>query len=1419
MAPEPTDVDSQNFEEQNQIESTLALIKPDCLTPHRIQAIKDLVQLAGFELVRQKKFWFTRESASEFYLEHKDKPFFEELISYITCAPVMAFELRQDDAVQIWRKLLGPTDPEVARDTDVNSIRAMFGVDITKNAVHGSDSVEAAKREIEFVFANSIHTMVSDSKEHGDDTLFKSEYTLGMIKPDAVAAGHSDTILKAINYKGFEVLNFEKLQLTEDQVKEFYKDQKSKPFYKDLISFMTSGEVHVVLLKGINAVRGWREMMGPADVEVARITRPQSICALYGTDEVKNAIHGSESKEAANREITFFFPQFFESLTAGVDVDNTEAPIESDVIQSTTENDQEEVLEDQKESLELSQEDSTEQVDAKVNGEQSNEEAALTNGEQSNEETALINGEQTIEETDLTNGDQTNEETVSVNEEKTNEEADLVTEENESENHVESLDLQKQDDEEQTEATDVVDSNVLPQDNHVEDSEESSPPDVEQESNLEVEEGNDGTKDVVSQELESEEPVQHESDTVEPVVEDQDSKAIEDSEVTEEVDNSNEDNTSSQPHEDAEVHEVVDSDSVAPADSEIPEPSIENNDEVVTDDITELKETETHEPHREDVSAEESALLPEKTPEEALNEVPVIPVADEQADTENTNVTEELATEDDKLEVSNEEQTFVLIKPDVYGTSRQEDILQLIEEKKFVVVKSEEVTFSKSLAEEFYSEYKEKRFFENIVNLLTSAPSLAMVLEKENAVQEWRSLMGPANSLKAKFESHGSIRALYGTDSVKNAVHGSDSIANAKREIGIVFGQTKSQDEPEYEVPVSKEDSHTEADVMTSSEVNQQPEDVVEASNQEDSQAEKDVATPSEEAVEASNQEDSQPAEDVADSQPQEVADTEIQNVTDDEPPKNGDDVLPEDVESQPGLESAEVQSEGTAEVLNEDAVATAENPSDAVPEEANPEPEKDISVDHAGSVDEPAEQEATTETQAQLERTLALIKPDAYGAGNKAAIIDIIKKDGFAIIKEKEITLTKSQAEEFYKEHTGKPFFEGLVEFMTSQPIYALILEKNNAIKAWRDLIGPTNSIKAKEENPQCIRALFGTDGSHNAVHGSDSVDSATREIKIVFSPSSTSASSNVSQSDIEQTLALIKPDAYGAGRKINIQKIIKKEGFTIVKEKEVRLTRLKAKEFYAEHDGKPFFEKLITWMSSAPVYAMVLRKEGAVKAWRDLMGPTNSVKAKEAAPKSIRALYGTDGSKNAVHGSDSFSSASREIKIVFGNADSASNGAKKPTRSPVMRAAPPNGSRATTTQAKPRPVSVSDATTAKRSVRPAAGSTTASATAPKRSSMPPSGRSPITGEQAKVAASKDGTRTRVPSTLRTATKPATTTTATSRTSAPKPAPTTKVSSVASSRKPVESKGAPAHVGPTRPVATRPRPSSAASKDRATSV
>jgi nucleoside-diphosphate kinase len=130
--------------------------------------------------------------------------------------------------------------------------------------------------------------------------------------------------------------------------------------------------------------------------------------------------------------------------------------------------------------------------------------------------------------------------------------------------------------------------------------------------------------------------------------------------------------------------------------------------------------------------------------------------------------------------------------------------------------------------------------------------------------------------------------------------------------------------------------------------------------------------------------------------------------------------------------------------------------------------------------------------------RTFAIIKPDAVKNNFDGKIIDHILDSGFKILCAKKIRMTKAQAERFYIIHVGKPFYEELIEFMSSGPSWVLALEKDNAVEEWRNTIGNTNPYDAADGT---IRKLYATSLGENAVHGSDSDDNANIEIGFFFS------------------------------------------------------------------------------------------------------------------------------------------------------------------------------------------------------------------------------------------------------------------------------------------------------------------------------
>lgn len=132
------------------------------------------------------------------------------------------------------------------------------------------------------------------------------------------------------------------------------------------------------------------------------------------------------------------------------------------------------------------------------------------------------------------------------------------------------------------------------------------------------------------------------------------------------------------------------------------------------------------------------------------------------------------------------------------------------------------------------------------------------------------------------------------------------------------------------------------------------------------------------------------------------------------------------------------------------------------------------------------------------MERTFGIIKPDAVTRNITGKIISKIEENGFTIIAMKKLWLTKKQAGGFYAVHKDKPFFQSLADYMSSGPCIAMVLEKDNAIAAWRKLMGATNPTQAA---PGTIRKEYAVNLETNSVHGSDAAETAEFEIKYFFS------------------------------------------------------------------------------------------------------------------------------------------------------------------------------------------------------------------------------------------------------------------------------------------------------------------------------
>ena len=131
------------------LEQTLSIIKPDAVERNLVEEIKNIFKKNNLNIIESKKIKITKDEASEFYKVHQSKPFYNDLCSYLSSGPIVVMILEGNNAVISNRKLMGATNPKEAEE---NTIRKIYGLSIDKNSVHGSDSVENAKKEIAFFF-------------------------------------------------------------------------------------------------------------------------------------------------------------------------------------------------------------------------------------------------------------------------------------------------------------------------------------------------------------------------------------------------------------------------------------------------------------------------------------------------------------------------------------------------------------------------------------------------------------------------------------------------------------------------------------------------------------------------------------------------------------------------------------------------------------------------------------------------------------------------------------------------------------------------------------------------------------------------------------------------------------------------------------------------------------------------------------------------------------------------------------------------------------------------------------------------------------------------------------------------------------------------------------------------------------------
>ncbi|XP_056133469.1 nucleoside diphosphate kinase 7 isoform X2 [Lampris incognitus] len=280
-------------------ERTLAMIKPDAIT--KIGDILEMLYSVNLMVTRAKMVKLTWDQAADFYLEHQSKPFFNNLVQFVSSGPVIALELMGEEAISVWRGLLGPTDSAVAQWEAQQSVRAQFGTDGVKNAGHGSDSVAAAARELEFFFPSTMC--------HGpSNTATCADCTCCIIKPHAISEGMTGKILNSIFAAGFEISALQMFSMDRANAEEFHEVYKGvMTEYPSMVSELCSGPCMALEIRGKDSPKTFREFCGPADPEIAQYLRPTTLRALYGKSKVQNAVHCTDLPDDGVLEVQYFF--------------------------------------------------------------------------------------------------------------------------------------------------------------------------------------------------------------------------------------------------------------------------------------------------------------------------------------------------------------------------------------------------------------------------------------------------------------------------------------------------------------------------------------------------------------------------------------------------------------------------------------------------------------------------------------------------------------------------------------------------------------------------------------------------------------------------------------------------------------------------------------------------------------------------------------------------------------------------------------------------------------------------------------------------------------------------------------------------------------------------------------------------------
>ncbi|NXU47904.1 TXND3 protein, partial [Turnix velox] len=283
---------------------SVAIIKPDDVSEGRVEEIKQKIRKAGFDIEVEEEKMLTEEQIRAFYARNKDQPDFEDFVEFMMsglCHVLVITKKEASDAIPHWKELQKLSDHCLKHCITLYLIRLKESEETESilNICDLQDSVEDASRQLAFFFPN-FNINKADQK---------AEKTLALIRPNLLKE-RRNSIMQRIKNDGFEIAMQKEIILSEEQIREFYKEHVDQDYFPVLLEQMTSGPTLVLALTRENAIAHWRDLLGPKTVDEAMREHPNSLRAQYAVENVPiSQLHGSSTPDDAQKELEFFFPQ------------------------------------------------------------------------------------------------------------------------------------------------------------------------------------------------------------------------------------------------------------------------------------------------------------------------------------------------------------------------------------------------------------------------------------------------------------------------------------------------------------------------------------------------------------------------------------------------------------------------------------------------------------------------------------------------------------------------------------------------------------------------------------------------------------------------------------------------------------------------------------------------------------------------------------------------------------------------------------------------------------------------------------------------------------------------------------------------------------------------------------------------------